>query len=899
MSVTVTMNGQSSVIPQTDETGWGDEVTAWIRHTSTGTLQKTGGTFTLTADVDFDSSFGLKAVYYKSRNANPAAAGQVRLGNTESVSWRNAANNADLALSVDSSNRLTYNGNPIEGATALTATRALVSDAGGAISASTVTTTELQRLAGITSTVVGVDDTQSLTNKTFQDSTTSFADNADATKKVKLEVSGVTTGTTRTMTVPDADTTLVGTGVTQTLSNKTFSDAPTLTQISTPSAPSAGTQKYYPKSDGLLYTLNSAGVETAVGAVAGGSKNYLTTYNGNTGNGNFETDAVGATTVTGWSKFNTTLTSLIPTGSISAGAASLTTYITVGSGAQLALSKSLKVGNTSGTITAGQGFISDAFTIDQEDQARMMAFKFNYKVNTGATLLNFSGTSSNTWAAYIYDTTNSAWIQPAGVYNLVQNSGTGLCQGTFQTTSNSTQYRIALVCINANTAGATDVILDDFQVGPQTVAYGPAVSDWTSYTPTLSAGFGTTSNLSAYYRRVGDSLEGIVYFSAGTVAASLASVSLPSGVSVDSTKIPVSNNTSNPGSVVGSYGDGTSGGTGLIITATATSTSLLYFSPFQATANNLTPANAGSIVGNTAPMSCRFVVPASGWSSNSVSSADTDTRVVSFSGNKTSTQAVTSNVTDITFTSRKDTHAAWSGSAYVVPVSGDYVVAASLGDNAATAWSIKIYKNASAFGILSTQASGNFSSGSIILPGLVAGDSITLRVDATTTISASALQQVSIFRLSGPATITATETVACKYMNTAGTSITNSLATVPFATKIYDTHGAFSSGVFTAPVSGKYRMTGRATLQAVTNTGTQSFQAWVLVTSTPESLVAVQHRLGVTYGNASSTGPNVNVSADYQLNAGDTIALQLTNSNTVGLSTETGACVVSFTRIGN
>jgi hypothetical protein len=61
-----------------------------------------------------------------------------------------------------------------------------------------------------------------ITNKTFSDSTTVVADNSDSTKKVQLEVSGVTTATTRTLTVPDADTTIVGTDATQTLTNKTI-----------------------------------------------------------------------------------------------------------------------------------------------------------------------------------------------------------------------------------------------------------------------------------------------------------------------------------------------------------------------------------------------------------------------------------------------------------------------------------------------------------------------------------------------------------------------------------------------------------------------------------------------------------------------------------------------------
>lgn len=53
-------------------------------------------------------------------------------------------------------------------------------------------------------------------------------DSTDATKKIALDISGLTTATTRTLTVPDASFTIVGADTTQTLTNKTFT-TPTFT----------------------------------------------------------------------------------------------------------------------------------------------------------------------------------------------------------------------------------------------------------------------------------------------------------------------------------------------------------------------------------------------------------------------------------------------------------------------------------------------------------------------------------------------------------------------------------------------------------------------------------------------------------------------------------------------
>lgn len=85
--------------------------------------------------------------------------------------------------------------------------------AGAAIDASkiadgSVSNTEFEYLDGVGSQIVGKDDTQTLTNKTLTDSTTFFADNSDATKKMQFQLSGVTTATTRTLTIPDESGTI-------------------------------------------------------------------------------------------------------------------------------------------------------------------------------------------------------------------------------------------------------------------------------------------------------------------------------------------------------------------------------------------------------------------------------------------------------------------------------------------------------------------------------------------------------------------------------------------------------------------------------------------------------------------------------------------------------------------
>jgi hypothetical protein len=105
--------------------------------------------------------------------------------------------------------------------------------------------------SGVTGSIVGTTATQTLTNKTIGDTNTitvkdslfTLEDNTTTTKKLMFELSGITAATTRTLTVPDANTTIVGTTATQTLTAKTLTSPAITTDIraTTAGAPTVGT----------------------------------------------------------------------------------------------------------------------------------------------------------------------------------------------------------------------------------------------------------------------------------------------------------------------------------------------------------------------------------------------------------------------------------------------------------------------------------------------------------------------------------------------------------------------------------------------------------------------------------------------------------------------------------
>lgn len=639
---------------------------------------------------------------------------------------------------------------------------------------------------------------------------------------------------------------------------------------------------------GSDYFFRSGGGGSS-GSTGTGLKNYITTYKASTGSGaaNPGNGDIELGSTTGFVLGNVgALTNGIPTG----------TTPTFGSGASgnlsIATANTSTLGGlfsldiiSSAATTLADSVSTSAFNIDSEDQGKVLTFKIAYKAQTNPTNGNWSGTSSNSYGVAVWDATNSIFLGTAGQFNFTQSSGIGFCTGTFQTGITTASLRLIVYNVTAS-SGAITLRTDDWFCGPQTATMGATIGDWVAYTPTF-VGFGTVASSAIRSRRVGDSLEVEGTFQTGTTTAVVASMTLGynganGSVIADLTKVSAENALG-----VATSGQSSSTFFGAYPIAPSTSSNLINFGVQTSALSGLATAN-GSAFSSTTFISISFKVPIVGWSSNAVSSADTDTRVISFSGSQTS-QAVTANVTNIAFTTSVDRSGAWNGTQFVVPISGDYVVGGSL--QFASIGAAQVYKNGSIYlnGLWSTaHNAGDVSSGSILVTGCVAGDLLSVRSNATTTVTIGTL---GIYRLSGPAVVQATESVNGRYFASA-TAISGSLATVVWTTKDFDSHNAMASGLLTIPVTGKYLF----------NTNVQI--AGTIALNSSVDLQLQKNSTAISefqdFAGGAMTAQNGQITDEISCLAGDVIRIQISSSATLPtISSGNTKVFFSWARIGN
>lgn len=252
MSVNKTWAGVTYALPQNREpkSSWGVDLSNFIIAVADQAIPKTGGLNTLAADLNFGATYGILAPYIKSASANIAAAGVVRLANTDTINWRNNANGADVALGVNTSDRLTV---------------------GGVV-------------------VPTVASTDTLTNKTLSGAVT-------AAGGAVVGTSDSQTLTSKTLTSP-------------VLATPAITGAIDLTNTTAPATPSAGHTALYPSSvDGKMHVINSAGTDSVLGASGSGELNLVS----NPSDAVSWTAATGATLATTTTAGDLPLSSMVAT----------------------------------------------------------------------------------------------------------------------------------------------------------------------------------------------------------------------------------------------------------------------------------------------------------------------------------------------------------------------------------------------------------------------------------------------------------------------------------------------------------------------------------------------------------------------------------------------------------
>lgn len=557
----------------------------------------------------------------------------------------------------------------------------------------------------------------------------------------------------------------------------------------------------------------------------------------------------------------------------------------------------------------GEG-VSYNFTIDAEDKAKVLTIEMDMSVSSGTFVAGTSTTSSDV-TVWVYDVTNAVIIQPSNFKFFGNSSISEHYSGQFQTASNSTSYRL-IIHIGSTSAVAYTLKFDDIKVTPSQYVYGSPVTDWQTYTPTGAWVSNTT--YTGKWRRVGDSME--VQATAtlsGAPTSTSVTFTIPTGYTIDTTKLSSATNFTQSLGSASMLDSGVKGWVGIVRYGNSTTTVFVYNADSVSADGSVTHLSPFTF-GASDAVSVKFSVPITGWSSSVQMSDDADTRIVSATADAPNGQAVSASTeTILNFDNVvDDSHSAittGAGWKFTAPVSGFYEVSARVNygntSGVNTIFRLVLFKNGSSFKTMSryVKPTGTFAP-EVPAPTLVvklrAGDYIHISANNDEAATTNNSGYVSIRRLSGPSAIAATETVAIRYQSSAGTSIANSGTdvSVPFATKVYDTHGSFDGTTFTAPAAGKY------SVQCSIMYGSA---AWAASNQNFLSLYkngsAYQYS-GCNPAQGAFTAPfsPIPLCLDVDLKAGETLSIYAAHNRTAGAATLHATAVynsLQIKKIGN
>lgn len=516
------------------------------------------------------------------------------------------------------------------------------------------------------------------------------------------------------------------------------------------------------------------------------------------------------------------------------------------------------------------------FTVAKKHRAKVLQIEVDYLVNSGTFSAGSSSTDSDV-IVYIYDVTNSTFIEPSS-FKFLSNSSTIADKfiANFQTSATGSSYRI-LFHQATTYSSAFAVQFKEVRVSPCQYVYGTPISDWVSYTVTPGA---TNITATGVYRRVGDSLEARVQLVATGVPVGNITASIPSGLTIDTSKL-------NSASKIG-FGyledNAIAGYDGFVYYNNTTSVgfSVGNASGTYNTSSGVTTSSPFSW-GSTDFLKMQFSAPISGWSSSTQVSDGYDGRVIGLKVNSTGTTGTlntSDNVVKHAATTINDTTASYSASTglWTCPrsdwylVSGSYAIShttasgyisVSIGVNGTIVAEDYKYVNGAGDSQQSVQSQAIY---------ITAGQTVGLYSKTSLTTPAftanSKNNWFSIIAAKSPQTMSATEVVAAKYYGIPTGSIGSPHQTITYPTKAFDTHNAYSGGTYTIPVAGIYEVYAYVEV-AGTETLGQSVNIATYKNGSVETFMATTR----APGTVSNTG--VGGSTLVNCVAGDTIQIKV------------------------
>jgi hypothetical protein len=297
---------------------------------------------------------------------------------------------------------------------------------------------------------------------------------------------------------------------TPTLTTPRIDSALNLQQISTPSNPSSGFNKIYPKTDGLLYKLDSFGNEVLVGSGSGaGEINIVINPDADTALDGSRTNGVGdwVDSGTGTTSSRTTTAAEIP----------LSPTKTNG----------IKILND-GSST---GYTRLRMTLPTALQNRKLKIAWQQLYSTGTAYASgdfklelYSNAAADYSGAY---TAIALSTDASGVTSIPALNGQ--FQTSFDTsTAANLELRITRV------AGTTNsyIALNAVTVGPGIQPQGAVVGQWNSYTPTGN-GFDGSATFSGQWRRIGDTMHIRASGKFAGAATGTTTINFPTGYTVN------------------------------------------------------------------------------------------------------------------------------------------------------------------------------------------------------------------------------------------------------------------------------------------------------------------------------------------------------------------------------